>query len=139
MKNQLPKIIFFEIKSLTEKLVKIIKTASTHFENKQHILIIVSDEKAQSYVDALLWKEPKFSFLPHSISDTDSTDYITITQKKSNINNAKYVFNLTTEPFEEFDCNIVYELDDYTDKKKAIISKSKFKFYKEKGHLIESR
>ena len=139
MKNQLPKVIFLQIKTLTDKLVKITKTASTHFTNKKHLLIIVADEKSQNYVDNLLWKEPKFSFIPHSVSDTHVEEYITITQKKSNINNAKYIFNLTSTPFTEFDCKVIYEFDDYTDKKKAEASKQKFKFYKDKEHLIESR
>lgn len=139
MKKQLPKIIFIQIKKASDKLINITKTAALHFENKKHILFLTEDEASQKYVDDLLWKEPKFSFLPHCVSDSASEDYIVITTNKVNVNNCLHVFNLTSEPFNYFDCSIIYEFDDQTDKKRALISKTKFKFYKDHGHIIESR
>lgn len=139
MKKKLPKIIFFQIKKANDKLINITKTAALHFENKKHLLFLAPDEISQKYVDELLWKEPKFSFLPHSVSDSSSDDYIVISTNKVNVNNAFHVFNLTSEPFIHFDCNLIYEFDDQTDKKRSLIAKTKFKFYKDLGCIIESR
>lgn len=138
MKN-LPKIIFFQVKKPSDKLLWVTKTATLHFENKKPLLIIVSDDKALKFVDELLWKEPQFSFLPHSSLEVLSNDLIVITQKKLNLNKAQYVFNLSSEPFTDFSCSVVYELDDQIDNIKILQAKKKFKFYKELGYLIESR
>jgi DNA polymerase IIIc chi subunit len=137
--SQKTKVIFFQIKNSIEKLIKITKTASVHFEDKKKLFFLTSDEKSSKYVDDLLWKEPMFSLLPHVISDIPTNDFLVITQKKENLNETKAVFNLTSTPFFEFPCSVIYEFDDVTDKKKHTISKSKFTAYREKGYLIESR
>lgn len=132
MKNKL-KIVFFEVKKKQEKLIKILLAAKYHFENKKKLIFLVSDDKAQNFLDDFLWKEPKISFLPHSI---DGDDLITISQKNKEAN---YIFNLTAYPIYKIPFKAIYEFDDYTDKKKLLISKKKFKFYKEKRFLIEAR
>ena len=137
--KNLPKVIFFQIKKPLDKLLKITKTAYLHFENKKHLLFLASDDKVEKYIDDLLWKEPKFSFLPHVISDTYTSELVAITKKNININNALYIFNLSSDPFFHFSCRVIYEFDDYSDKKRALISKKKFQVYREKGYLIESR
>ena len=139
MNRQLPKIIFFQIKKANDKLLSITKTAATHFENKKQIIFLVENETSLKYLDELLWKEPKFSFLPHTISDLPSEDYVVLSYNKTNINKAPYTFNLTPEPLIDVHCNAIYEFDDQTDKNRASITKKKFKFYKDLGLVIESR
>jgi DNA polymerase IIIc chi subunit len=133
------KIIFFQIKKQADKLAHITKTASLHFETRKPLLFLVGDETSQNYLDELLWKEPRFSFLPHVISEIPLEETIVISQKRANLNEAQYIFNLTPNPIFDLECKVIYEFDDYTDKDKAIISKKKFKLYKEGGYLIEAR
>jgi DNA polymerase IIIc chi subunit len=138
MKKNLPKIIFFQIKKQSDKLANITKTASMHFENRKPILFLVGDDNSQTFLDELLWKEPRFSFLPHTIAEIPIEENIVISQKRVILNNAQYIFNLTSDPISDLECNVIYEFDDYTDKERALISRKKFKFYKENGFLIEA-
>ncbi|KPK33346.1 MAG: hypothetical protein AMS24_01420 [Chlamydiae bacterium SM23_39] len=140
MEKKLPKIIFIEVKKSLEKIIKIIQIAKWYFEKsysnpslKKNLIFLVSDEKSKKFVDDLLWKEPKISFIPHSI---DIFDFITITKKELEAN---YIFNLTENPISILPKEIIYEFDDQTEPKKIKISKKKFKFYKEKSLSIESR
>ena len=134
-----PKVIFFQVNKTQDKFLKIAKIAKMHFDNKRPLLFITPNETVQKYVDDLLWSEPKFSFLPHISSDIPVDDLIVITKKMINPNESNYIFNLTTIPLLNMDFSIIYELDDHLDRKKALFSKNKFKTYREKGYLIESR
>ena len=136
MQIKIPKVVFLQIKTQQDKLSIIIKTATFHFENKKPLLFITADEKAEKFVDELLWKEPKFSFLPHNSSPID---LIVITRQIINTNSAKYIFNLTPEPISDFSFNIIYELDDFSKKQSIYIAKQKFNFYKSRKCLIEAR
>lgn len=128
------KVIFLEVKKNQEKLLKILSIAKYHLETKKKILFFVSDEKSEKFIDELLWKEPIFSFIPHSI---DEKDIIVISQKK--IKKAHYIFNLTQEPLEDIPLFGIYEFDDTMDKERMRISKKKFYFYKEKNLPIISK
>lgn len=133
------KIVFFQIKKSSEKLLRITQIASNHFENKKHLLFLTPDEKALKFVDDLLWNEPKFSFLPHVTSDVLCEELIVITQKPINLNHSQCIFNLTQEPILDLPCSIIYEFDDATDKNRSSVSKKKFQTYREKNFLIEAR
>lgn len=133
------KVVFFQIKKSSEKLLKISQTATNHFENKKHLLFMVPDEKVLKYVDDLLWNEPKFSFLPHVISDIPCDDLIVITQKNFNPNRSLHIFNLTQNPIFDLSCSVIYEFDDSSDNLRFSISQKKFNTYKEKGFFIEAR
>lgn len=141
MKNNSPKIIFIEVKKSLEKIINIIQITKWHFEklylnksSKKILVFLVSDEKSKKFIDDILWKEPKISFIPHSVN---KLDFITIT--KEEIKDASYIFNLTESPLSILPKEIIYEFDDQTDLKKMQISKKKYKFYKEKSLTIESK
>ncbi|KKL09215.1 hypothetical protein LCGC14_2568050, partial [marine sediment metagenome] len=114
-------------------------TGIYHFERKEHLLIQVQDDTALKFVDELLWKTPKESFLPHSISDDYTSDYIVITKSKNNLNKAKYLFNLSPDLI-DFNpiYKIIYDFDDYTSPKKQEKSKKRFEVYRQAGLKIES-
>lgn len=133
------KIVFFQIKKNSDKLLRIANTALIHFENKKHLLFLTPDEKALKFVDDLLWSEPKFSFLPHAVSEENSDDLIVVTQKLLNLNRSQHIFNLCPLPIFDLPCSVIYEFDDLTDKNRSLISKNKFQKYQERGFLIESR
>jgi DNA polymerase IIIc chi subunit len=135
MRNN-PKVIFLQIKKSLEKLLKITKIANLHFESGKRLLFLVADEKAQKFMDEFLWKEPNFSFLPHSCNE-NSKEIIIISQKI--VGNINYIFNLTASPILDLCCLGVYEFDECSDLSKMRIAKRKFKFYKEKNLNIEAR
>lgn len=140
MKPNSLRVVFFHVRDLTSKLNKIIQAANYHFERKEHFLIQVADEKALSFLDDLLWKMPIDSFLPHFIAENPQKDFVVITNKKHNLNRAKYVFNLCPTPllYEE-NYQIIYELEDLTTPNKRMLSQKRFQAYKQAEYIIESR
>lgn len=132
MKDSCSKVIFYNIKTPKQKLIRLTQTAQSHFNSKTALCIICSDETAQKFVDELLWKEPILSFLPHG-----SSDLIAIGNKNFNPNNATHFFNLDSSPLLLKNIFTVYEFDDQTSLVKAEISQKKHKSYREKGFQID--
>ncbi|NGX28561.1 MAG: DNA polymerase III subunit chi [Candidatus Anoxychlamydiales bacterium] len=133
------KVVFFQIRAIKEKLIKLIQTAIYHFEKKENLLIYVQDDAALKFVDELLWKTPKEGFLPHIIADENTSDFIVITKSKNNLNKAKYLFNLSLD-LVDFDPSykVIYDFDDYTTEIKQQKSKKRFEIYRNAGFKIES-
>jgi len=132
----LKKIIFFKVKTNSEKLKKIVEVATFYQEKSLPLTILVPDEKAQAFIDELLWKLPETSFLPHS---TDNTENIQIRVFSKGANYQKHIFNLCS-----FDLPIdpyltIYELEDQTSKVKLESFRNKIKIYQDKKIPIESK
>jgi DNA polymerase-3 subunit chi len=137
--NPKNKVIFFQIKDIKTKLIRIIQTAIHHFEKKENLLIKVADEASLKFVDELLWKQPQEGFLPHSISDEKCDDFIVITQSKENLNSAHFLFNLSQDIIDlDTSYKIIYDFDDFTSQKKQEKSKKRFELYRQANLRIES-
>ena len=136
MKESLPRIVFFQIKTAQQKLQKLSQTAYHHFDRKISLCIITPNDEAKKFVDELLWKEPLLSFLPHGNSPDD---LIAITSKKENLNKATHFFNLRPNALFVKNNYIIYEFDDQTSLIKQELSQKKYREYREKGYIIESR
>ncbi len=134
------RVVFFQVQDNPTKLKRIIETAHFHFEKKEPILILVEDEKSQIFVDELLWKLPETGFLPHSASDTPTTDLVVITKIKKNVNSARVAFNLCPHSLSiEDSFRMIYEFEDLTAASKKNLSSQRFSAYKQAGFLIEAR
>lgn len=134
------RVIFFQVKTPKEKIDRLIETVTSHFEKGENSILFVEDEKAQHYVDDLLWKMPNFSFLPHAISDFATKEKTVITRSKTNINEAKYAFNLCSTPLLiDSPFKIIYEYEDLTSPGKQQASQNRFDAYKKASFLIEAR
>ena len=133
------RVVFFQVKSAKEKLSKICDMASFHFGRKEHFLIYSPDDKAEEFVNELLWRQPAESFLPHSISQENSDDWIVITKKKEDFKRARFIFNLRPTPLLLDTFQIVYELEDLTSLNKKMLSRKRFEAYKSLGWIIEAR
>lgn len=129
------KIIFLKIKKKLDKILKITNSAKYYFENKKKLLFLVKDEKAFQFLSDLLWKEPRFSFIPHS--KDFKKDFIVISQTIPLP--ATNIFNLASKPIEKVQFTTIYEFEDFSSKEKIKISKEKFKFYKNKNYQILSK
>ena len=138
--NSFTRVVFFQVHDVLTKLKKIVETTQFHFERKEPFLILVEDAKAQNFVDELLWKQPETGFLPHLATDDPSTEKVTITKTKKNLNEARFVFNLCSTPlFIEGPFKIIYEFEDLTAPSKKNLSTLRFDAYKQAGLSIEAR
>lgn len=134
------RVVFFQVRDNGAKLKYIVDAAMAHFDKKEAILILVEDDRAQQFVDDLLWKFPETSFLPHILTDEPTTDLIAITKVKNNCNNAKIAFNLCPTPLLiEGPFRIIYDFEDTTSIAKKNLSSLRFDAYKQAGFLIEAR
>ncbi len=133
------KAIFFDVKNATDKLKKIYQTATSHFEKKEPLLILVSDAAAALFIDEWLWKIEDASFLPHAVSDTPSKEIILISTTQE-AHERPFLFNLGADlPMRTDKIKIFYEFDDSSSPSKKELSKKKFTYYRNLGFLIESR
>ncbi len=134
------RVIFFQVRDNGTKLKRIRETAHTHFEKKEHFLILVEEARAQQFVDELLWKLLPTSFLPHAAVDEPTADWIAICKVKKNVNNAQIAFNLCSTPLlTEGPFRLIYEFEDLTTPTKKKFSSLRFDAYKQAGYLIEAR
>lgn len=133
------RVVFFQVKDTSTKLSKICQTALSHFEKKEPMVILAPNQTAIEFIDALLWRFPEESFLPHSISDHPGTELITITSVLENLDQASRIFNLTNHPiFFKETIKIIYELEDFTSPEKKQLSEQRYLAYRKAGHLISS-
>lgn len=133
------RVIFFQVRDSQRKLQRIAEMADLHFHRKDPFLVFVEDEKAQSFVDDLLWKWPETSFLPHIAADDTTKELIAITKSKRNINEAKVAFNLCSTPLLiEGSFRIIYEFEDLTSPTKKELATLRFDAYKKAHYLIEA-
>ncbi|EKE21571.1 MAG: hypothetical protein ACD_7C00185G0002 [uncultured bacterium] len=111
-----------------------------HFEKKENLIIQVQDEASLRFVDDLLWKEPKESFLPHVISQEKCSDFIVITKSKENLNNSLFMFNLCSDLIDiNKSYKTIYDFDDHTSINKQQKSQKRYELYKQMGFTIESK
>lgn len=134
------RVIFFQVNTNSLKIERLCQTLQNHFEKNDSIMVFVEDEISQKYVDDLLWKHPKESFLPHVISDSPHNDPIVITKTKKNLNDAKIAFNLCSTPLStDGSFKIIYDFEDLTNPNKNRLSSIRFDAYKKLHFMIESR
>lgn len=137
--SETPRVIFFQIQTPADKPACLVRIVRRHFLHLEPILIIAEEEKALSYVDELLWKQPSESFLPHAIVEEAAEERIAITKVKKNLNQARYAFNLCPTPLLiEGPFRTIYEFEDLTSPNKKILSQMRYDAYKQAKYLIES-
>lgn len=133
------RIVLLQVNTNQKKIERLYQVLQHHFTQKEHIMLFVPDQKTYLFVDELLWKFPEDSFLPHITSNSKTKDLIVITQKRENLNQAKFAFNLSPTPLLRKDFLLIYDFDDRTSPHKKTLSHKKFQAYKEAKWTIESR
>lgn len=121
------------------KIHLICAKAQEAFKLEKRLLIAVPNLQAAQYIDALLWRTPPESFIPHIISDTPVAEWIAITmQEQHNINQAPCLFNLCPLPSTLYQqVEEVYDLFDETHPQKTESSQQRLHFYQAKGLLVK--
>jgi DNA polymerase IIIc chi subunit len=142
------KVIFFKVEKPFQKIERIVNVSKYHFVKNHLLIFFVPNKNIATYLDDLLWKTPKMSFLPHIVIDEKlsndklSSDNIIITTNKSLLSSSDeklaYVFNLCTAPLEIDDFRAIYEFEDKTDPGKYQKSQDRYRAYKDKKLSIES-
>lgn len=131
------KIRFLKTTDNAMKLRRIGASVEYYFLKKNRVLITVPSDAAASYLDDFLWKQPKESFLPHTVSQEPSSEEVVITTMQVNLNEADVLINLCSElsPIaKEF--KTVFELWDETSQSRRENSEEKFKAYEASGYEV---
>ncbi|NGX42575.1 MAG: hypothetical protein K940chlam7_00855 [Chlamydiae bacterium] len=132
--QQTPTVIFLRVTDNQTKIQRLGATVQQHFERGNRILILVPNENAATFVNDLLWKQPKESFLPHAKSSEECQDRIVITTNQENLNDATIAINLCEDTItnrEKFER--IYELLDQTTASKEQQSRQKIAKYEQSG------
>lgn len=133
--HQPPKILFLPVKDNSSKIHLIHRCVHKTIEKSNKMLITVPNEEAAKYMDALLWRLPPDSFLPHAIIQKPTDDWVAITTvTDQNLNLASCLFNLCihlspiSQQFKE-----IYEFYDETTAEKSQLTQDKIKAYQAQG------
>jgi DNA polymerase III subunit chi len=121
------------VTSAKEKILILAQLAAKSFQEKEPLLIIAQDENAINYVDALLWREPAESFVPHLISHIPCSALIALSTVKENLNQAKCAINLAQEPLFCEGIKTLYEFDEQVNGPKRSFLEARYQAYREKG------
>lgn len=132
-------VIFFSVRETAAKLLLLCKTAAEHFNKKEPLQIIVPDRAALEFVDALLWRLPEESFLPHSCASMPTSELLVITSERTILNGAQHLFNLCTTPPLNSKVKLIYDFDDLTSPEKKQASDKRYQAYREAGFQISSK
>lgn len=118
-----PNVSFIPVADNAAKLKTICEIVHNQFHAGKTLLIRVPNAEAAAYVDALLWKAPEESFLPHCIALQSTPERCVISYANSNVNKASVLLNLCSDicPFHvEFET--IFELWDETHPSKLDLS-----------------
>jgi DNA polymerase-3 subunit chi len=139
--NQTKRLTFFRVKDNPSKLRLICAKAAESFQTEKRLIIAVPSFEAAQYIDALLWRQPEESFMPHVISDTPTKEWIAITlQEEINVNQAPILLNLRPDfPSLAKAVDHVYDLYDETHPSKIELSENRKKQYESNGFNIQMR
>ena len=129
------KVIFHTVKDPQAKLDFICQRAEEAMRQEERLLIAVPNDEAAQYIDALLWRQPETSFIPHIITQGATKVWVAITSKTDhNFNQAHTLLNLCSETHPRYaEFQIVFELDDQTHPQKSVLSQQRRSYYEAKG------
>jgi DNA polymerase III subunit chi len=132
------KVTFYLVKDNHSKIQLICDKAQEAFRQEKRLLIAVPTFQAAQYIDALLWRLPEESFIPHVIADTPTSEWIAITlQEVENVNKAVHLLNLCPMPTSLYQqVEEIYDLFDETHPEKRELSQQRFQFYQSKGLIV---
>jgi DNA polymerase-3 subunit chi len=127
------------VKDNSAKIHLICTKAQEAFKQEKRLLIAVPNFQAAQYIEALLWRVPAESFMPHVVADTPTSEWIAITmQEQHNVNQAIRLLNLCSIPSAlHQQVAEVYELYDETHPQKTKLSEQRLQFYQSKGLLVK--
>ncbi|MBS0627111.1 MAG: DNA polymerase III subunit chi [Verrucomicrobia bacterium] len=132
------KVVFYTVKTGPAKIHYLLRAISHHFTQKEKIQIIVPDKRALTFIDDLLWSQPKESFLPHCTSSpVPFHDLIFICLPEETVDDFPFVFNLCPTAYKPHPrVKTLYEFEDASHPEKKALFQVKFKYYQSLGHTL---
>ncbi len=125
------------VRDARAKLLRVAEVAEACLHHPERIIFFVEDDRAAKFLDDFLWKCSDASFLPHAIHS--SSDWISISVEKKNINGAAVAFNLCPTPlFVNGPFRAIYDFEDLSHPDKRRLSSVRFDAYKKAGMTIVS-
>lgn len=129
------KVIFFRMNTNQAKIHFICSQIKKTLEQEKKLLIFTPNQEAANYIDALLWRLPEESFIPHAIVHSSTKEWVAITtQFNQNFNQAPYLLNLSLQNcpiYQEFE--EIYELYDETNEQRRDHSHQRWTDYQSKN------
>ncbi len=138
MNKKLPSVIFHDVATSKDKCNCVCEIVSTAYENGDRLFIAVENEKAEIYLDTLLWSKPDVSFMPHAIAHEKSALPIVISTHIKNLNGATVMLNLCSSisPLaNEFE--YIHELEDHTSSEKKRLTEERIHAYENKKIVLQ--
>ena len=124
-------VIFLNTPTPNAKIERLIAALQDHYLRGERSLVLVPNQEAAQFLDALLWKAPEESFMPHQIVQGASNSPIAISLTTQNHNNASMLLNLQSEVPSFWNAfATVYELMDGTHPNKLQAAQSRLQHYK---------
>ena len=135
----LPRVIFYRVKENATKIQLICKKGEEAFSQEKRLLIAVPNFQAAQYIEELLWRNPRESFMPHVVTDTPTSEWIAITmQNEKNVNQATRLLNLCTTPSPFYEhIKEIYEFYDASLPEKGELSEQRLQYYTSKGCVVK--
>lgn len=131
-------IVFLNTPNPATKIERLVATINDHFQRGERSLVLVPNVEAAQFVDALLWKTPEESFIPHQIVHTMTETPIAISQTAQNHNQATVLINLQVEVPNNWNAfATVYELMDGTHPQKLELAQRRLQRYKDLGANVK--
>lgn len=130
-------VLFLRVKDNTAKIQWICSKVQESLKQDKRLFIFTPNAEAASYVDALLWRIPEESFVPHKIVQTPTKEGIAISTMPHNFNQAHRLLNLCPHIcpiYQQFE--LVYELYDETHPQKTEWAQKRLSAYQSAGALV---
>ncbi len=132
-----PHITFWRVTDPKQKVTCVCHLVNRFFQQAQRQLILVPNAAAADYLDKLLWRFPKESFIPHAIASEPLNAAVVITTTKANLNHASVVINLCSEASPLYPGVVqIHELLDSTDPGKEQASHQRKAAYQQLGCAV---
>lgn len=130
-------VTFWKVKEAKQKISCVCTLVHRFFQQAQRQLILVPNQEVAEYVDKLIWKFPKESFIPHTISFQPLQAAVVITTCAENINRATILLNLCPQSSSlGQSVNQIHELFDLSDSSKERLSSERKKAYEKQGLVV---
>jgi len=130
-------ITFLKVSDNKQKTHRLSEALHEQYHLGKKILIRVANAAVANFVDELLWKEPKNSFLPHAVKSAPTPERVVITNKQDNLNQAEILVNLTHYPVKDYKVyEKIIELYDTSAPDKELNSREKQQAYETHGLSI---
>lgn len=127
----MPVVTFLQVNDNQAKISRMCALVNYLYQQEKKTIITTPNVEVAKYLDAMLWKYPETSFIPHKISNSPDDELILITTLMDPFRDVKTLIHLCPDVHPHFQhFTTIYELYDATQLSKEHQSKKRLEFYK---------